>query len=243
VATGMASCREEGSPSGRSPAPRSPRPVEVVLARASSALGVGFERTDPEQVGDVARQDLGEADDRELVAQITRHDEAALAEAVRRHRGSVVAFARRLVGDHERAEDIAQEVFLRLWERSDRFDTERGSLRTFLLAVTHGRALDVVRSDAARRAREERDATRTSTSAQTVDGLVVAQTVAGATRVALAQLPDAERRAVELAYLGGHSYRVVAKLLDEPEGTVKSRIRSGLARLRTALAAQDLQDP
>jgi len=214
-----------------------------LLEPTSSALGVGSERTNPDQVGDVARQDLGEVDDRELVAEITRRDEAALAEAVRRHRGSAVAFARRLVGDHDRAEDIAQEVFLRLWERSERFDAERGSLRSFLLAVTHGRALDVVRSDTARRVREKRDATRTSTFTQEVDSQVVAQTVAGATRLALAQLPDGERRAVELAYLGGHSYRVVARLLDEPEGTVKSRIRSGLARLRTALAAQDLQGP
>jgi RNA polymerase sigma-70 factor (ECF subfamily) len=214
-----------------------------LLVRTVSALDVGSGCTDPDQVGDVARQDLGEADDRELVAEITRRDEAALAEAVQRHRAYVVAFARRLVGDHDRAEEIAQEVFLRLWERSERFDAERGSLRTFLLAVTHGRALDVVRSDAARRAREERDAARTSTFTQEVDSQVVAQTVASATRVALAQLPDDERRAVELAYVGGHSYREVARLLNEPEGTVKSRIRSGLARLRTALTAQDLQGP
>ena len=66
----------------------------------------------------MAREDLGEVDDRELVAAITRRDEAAMAEAVRRHRGAVVAFARRLVGDSDRAEEISQEVFLRLWERS-----------------------------------------------------------------------------------------------------------------------------
>ena len=191
----------------------------------------------------MATEDLGEVDDHELVAAITRRDEAAMAEAVRRHRGPVLAFARRLVGDSARAEEISQEVFLRLWERSSRFDAQRGSLRAFLLAITHGRALDVMRSDASRHARERRDALRTSAPSGGVEAEVIAQTVASAVHRALAQLPDTERRAVELAYLGGHSYRTVARILDEPEGTVKSRIRSGLAKLRSLLAAQDLQGP
>lgn len=191
----------------------------------------------------MATQDLREVDDHELVAAITRRDEAAMAEAVRRHRGPVLAFARRLVGDGARAEEISQEVFLRLWERSARFDAQRGSLRAFLLAITHGLALDVMRSDASRRAREQRDAVRTNAPSGGVEAEVIAQSVAGAVRLALAQLPDTERRAVELAYLGGHSYRTVARMLDEPEGTVKSRIRTGLAKLRTLLAAQDLQGP
>ena len=72
---------------------------------------------------------------------------------------------------------------------------------------------------------------------------VVAQTVAGALHDALGLLPDAERQALELAYFEGHSYRTVAKMLNEPEGTIKGRIRSGLAKLRTTLAAQDLQGP
>jgi RNA polymerase sigma-70 factor, ECF subfamily len=191
----------------------------------------------------VAREDLGDVDDRELVAAITRRDEVAMAEAVRRHRAPVLSFARRLVGDSGRAEEISQEVFLRLWERSSRFDAQRGSLRAFLLAVTHGRALDVMRSDAARQAREKRDAARTRSPEAGVEAEVVAQTVADAVHHALAQLPDNERHAVELAYLGGHSYRAVARMLNEPEGTVKSRIRSGLAKLRTLLAAQDLHGP
>ena len=191
----------------------------------------------------MATEDLGEVDDGTLMAAITGRDEAAMAEVMRRHRGAVLAFARRLVGDSARAEEISQEVFLRLWERSSRFDVERGSLRAFLLAITHGRALDVVRSDAARQAREQRDAKRTIAPRVGVEAEVVAQTVAGAVHLALSQLPDTERRAVELAYFGGHSYRTVARMLDEPEGTVKSRIRSGLAKLRVLLAAQDLQGP
>lgn len=191
----------------------------------------------------MTRDEIGEADDGALVAAITRRDEAAMAEVMRRHRGPVLAFARRLVGDGSRAEEIAQEVFLRLWERSSRFDSQRGSLRAFLLAITHGRALDVMRSDAARQSREQRDARRTAPVDHGVEAEVVAQTVAGALRDALAQLPDAERQAVELAYFGGHSYRTVAQMLNEPEGTIKGRIRSGLAKLRGILAAQDLRSP
>jgi RNA polymerase sigma-70 factor, ECF subfamily len=188
----------------------------------------------------VTREGLGEVGDGELVAAINRRDEAAMAEVVRRHRDPVLAFARRLVGDSSRAEEIAQEVFLRLWERSATFDTTRGTLRAFLLAITHGRALDVVRSDVARRGREERDAVRTPVAEHAVESTVVARTVAEAVRAALSRLPETERRAVELAYYEGHSYRTVARILGEPEGTTKTRIRSGLARLRAALAAEEL---
>jgi RNA polymerase sigma-70 factor (ECF subfamily) len=188
----------------------------------------------------VTREGLGEVGDGELVAAMNRRDEAAMAEVVRRHRDPVLAFARRLVGDSSRAEEIAQEVFLRLWERSATFDTTRGTLRAFLLAITHGRALYVVRSDVARRGREERDAVRTPVAEHAVESTVVARTVAEAVRAALSRLPETERRAVELAYYEGHSYRTVARILGEPEGTTKTRIRSGLARLRAALAAEEL---
>jgi RNA polymerase sigma-70 factor, ECF subfamily len=188
----------------------------------------------------VPRDRLDEVDDSELVAAIVRGDDVAMAEVVRRHREPVVAFARRLVGDYARAEEISQEVFVRFWERSDRFDPRRGALRAFLLAMTHGRALDVVRSDVARHRREERDVVRVSSAGHDADEQVVARTVADAVRNALSLIPESERRAVELAYFGGYSYRAVASMLDEPEGTVKSRIRSGLARLRTVLAVQDL---
>jgi RNA polymerase sigma-70 factor (ECF subfamily) len=183
---------------------------------------------------------LDEADDDALVAALSGRDDPAMAEIVRRHKGPVLAFARRLVGDNSRAEEVSQEVFLRLWERSDRFDAQRGSLRSFLLALTHGRALDVARSDTARRRREEEDEARTSEADAGVEAQVVAHSVADAVRQALSEIPEAERRAVELAYFGGHSYRAVAAMLGEPEGTIKSRIRSGLAKLRLALAAQDL---
>ncbi|MEO6468509.1 MAG: sigma-70 family RNA polymerase sigma factor [Acidimicrobiia bacterium] len=185
-------------------------------------------------------EDITNVADPDLVAAVGCDDEAAMADLMRRHRAPVVAFARRLVGDHARAEEVSQDVFLRLWEKWDRYDPAVGSVRAFLLAITHGRTIDVVRSDHARARREERDAWRTAVPAPGPDALVVAAGTAATLRGALLQLPDVERDAVELAYFGGHSYRKVATMLGEPEGTVKSRIRSGLARLREALAAQDL---
>lgn len=183
---------------------------------------------------------LADAAERDLVARLHDRDDAAMTEIMRRHRRPVLAFARRLVGDQARAEEVTQDVFVRLWEKCDRFDVRSGTLRSFLLAITHGRSIDLQRSDLARRRREERDARQRPRSVPDVQGRIVEQSTATALRAALGGLPEVERAAVELAYFGGHSYRRVAAMLGEPEGTVKSRIRSGLARLRIALAEQDL---
>src|SRR5579872_7063183 len=102
--------------------------------------------------------DLESVSDATLVVAIARWHEPALAEAYRRHGGAVESLARRVLGTTEAAEDITQEVFIRLWERPERFDPARGSLRSFLLAIAHGRAVDHLRSQSARYAREERDA-------------------------------------------------------------------------------------
>jgi RNA polymerase sigma-70 factor (ECF subfamily) len=127
-------------------------------------------------------------------------------------------------------------VFVRLWARADQYDGSRGSLRSYLLAQTHGRSLDVLRAETARRRREERDAQRSVDPRPDVEGEAIANTVADEVRRALASLPAGEREPVELAYLAGLPYREVATRLGIPEGTAKSRIRSGLSRLRAALA-------
>jgi RNA polymerase sigma-70 factor (ECF subfamily) len=146
------------------------------------------------------------------------------------------------VRDQSLADEVVQEVFVRLWTRADRFDGARGSLRSYLLAQTHGRSLDLLRSEIARRKREERDALQAREPRPDVEGEAIANTVAEEVRRALASLPPDEREPVELAYLGGLSYREVAAQLGIPEGTAKSRIRSGLSRLRGALAAAALGD-
>ncbi len=181
-------------------------------------------------------ESLREASDAAVVVAIGRWREDALAEAYRRHGGAAFALARRLLNDKEMAEEVLQEVFLRLWNDPERFDPERGSLRSYLLAQTHGRSVDLIRSESSRRRREERDARRTGETTVDIEREVVETTVAEQVKEVVAGLPVEERKAIELAYFGGHTYREVATLLDEPEGTVKSRIRSGLRRLRTVLA-------
>ena len=180
-------------------------------------------------------QPLEDFSDAALVLAIARWREDALAEAYRRHAGASFALARRLLGDPQLAEEVVQEVFLRLWNRPDRFDPERGTLRSYLLAQTHGRAVDLMRSETSRRRREERDARETAASPPDIEREVVDMTVAERMKQVVASLPPEERKAIELAYFGGHTYRQVAVMLDAPEGTVKSRIRSGLRRMRQTL--------
>ncbi|HEX3622898.1 MAG TPA: sigma-70 family RNA polymerase sigma factor [Acidimicrobiales bacterium] len=180
--------------------------------------------------------DLRDASDAALVVAIGRWREDALAEVYRRHAGAAYALARRLLNDNQLAEEILQEVFLRLWNNPERFDSERGSLRAYLLAQTHGRAVDLLRSETARRRREERDAREAPEFGDDIERQVIDLTVSEKVKEVVARLPNDERQAIELAYFGGHTYRQVAVMLESPEGTVKSRIRSGLRRLRTDLA-------
>jgi RNA polymerase sigma-70 factor, ECF subfamily len=180
-------------------------------------------------------EDLRECSDAVLVVAISRYRQDALAEAYRRHAGAVFALARRLLIDAALAEEVVQEVFLRIWNQPEKFDPERGTLRSYLLAQCHGRSVDLLRSETSRRRREERDARRTAEDGYDLEHEVVDLAVAERVKEALATLPEIEREAIALAYFGGHTYREVADLLDQPEGTVKSRIRTGLKRLRTEL--------
>lgn len=184
--------------------------------------------------------DLTDCSDAVLVVAISRYRQEALAEAYRRHAGAVFALSKRLLLDATLAEEIVQEVFLRLWNQPERFDPARGSLRSFLLAQCHGRSIDLLRAESSRRLREERDVRRTAEAGYDLEREVLDMSVAERVKEALADLPAGEREAIVLAYFGGHTYREVAEMLNQPEGTVKSRIRSGLKRLQGELVGAGL---
>ena len=180
-------------------------------------------------------QRIEEVSDAQLVTSIARWSEVALAEVYRRHAGAVFGLAKRVLNSAAEAEDVAQEVFLRLWNQPERYDPLRGSLRSFLLAQAHGRAVDQVRSTSSRRQREARDALKAAEAGYDLQHEVWDLAVADQVARAMDGLPEAERRAIELAYFEGCTYREVAQLLGQPEGTVKSRIRNGMRRMRGAL--------
>ena len=179
--------------------------------------------------------DLRDISDWALVVEIGRWNHDALAEIYRRHAGPVFGLSNRLIGDRNRAEDVTQEIFLNLWNNPSKFDAGRGTLRTYLLTLTHGRTVDFIRSESSRRGREEREARNYPEAFEDIEREVVDLALAEEVKGAFEKLADDEREAIRLAYFGGHTYREVARILDQPEGTIKSRIRSGLKNLRQTL--------
>lgn len=149
-----------------------------------------------------------------------------------RDQRSLIAAAQRVVHDRERAEDICQDVLLRYWSRPEAYDPQRGSLPAYLTVLCRSRAQDVLRSDLARRQREERGfRLRPPVPAPGPADLLADEQLAAA----LLNLRPAEAEAIDLAFLVGMTYTEVALHLGVPEGTVKSRIRRGLANLHNDL--------
>jgi RNA polymerase sigma-70 factor (ECF subfamily) len=175
--------------------------------------------------------------DASLVLAVARYDQGALSELYERHGTAVFALARRLVKSRELAEEVTQEIFMRLWNRPERFDPERGALRSFLLADTHGRSIDMLRSELARKEREKKEQVMDVRETADVESQVWSNVASAEVRAAVASLTESERKAIELAYFGGYTYRQVAEALNEPEGTIKSRIRTGMKRLKGQLSA------
>jgi RNA polymerase sigma-70 factor, ECF subfamily len=169
-----------------------------------------------------------------LVVAVARRDQMALAELYSRHGGSLYCVALRVLSARPLAEEVVQDIFTRLWHSPEQFDPARGSVRSFLLAQCHRRAVDIVRCESARLGREDGEANALRARCL-FDDEVMDFVANRKLREAVATLTDKEQQAIILAYFGGHSYVEVASLLGLPEGTVKSHIRSGLSRLRSAV--------
>jgi RNA polymerase sigma-70 factor (ECF subfamily) len=187
--------------------------------------------------------DYKAAPDERLVEALEDRDERALEMLYDRHGDYVYTVCLRMVGDVQLAEDLSQEVFLRLWRRPDLFDVSRGRFLTWLLSVARNRAIDERRS----RGRRFRFETPPSVNAEEMLELAPTDEVRDTAVVseervivqrALATLPPEQRLAIQLAYFGGYTQQEIAQGLHQPLGTVKTRIRLGLQKLRTLLMEQ-----
>ena len=173
-------------------------------------------------------------DDRALVARVTEGDGEALEALYRRYGRPCFGLARRILTDEQFAQDVVQEVFLTVWRDASRFDASRGGFSTWLLSMTHHKAVDAVR-------REENLRKRRSTAdvlddreseAPKVEEQVWSQLRRERVRTVLKTLPEAQREALTLAYFGGYTQREIAGLTSTPLGTVKTRMLAGMRRMR-----------
>lgn len=183
-----------------------------------------------------------EAGDALLAARLTAGDDHALAEAFDRLATVVYSTALRVLGQSAAAQDVVQDVFVELWSRPDRYDPQAGSLRTYLSMLAKHRALDIARSELRRIARQERQHWMMPREPETsAYEQVTSAATAAAVRDAVNQLPEAQRRVVELAYFQGMTCREVAVAAGIPEGTAKSRLRRALVQLESELDRQLLE--
>jgi RNA polymerase sigma-70 factor (ECF subfamily) len=174
--------------------------------------------------------------DEAVVAMLARSDESALAELYDRFGRVAYGLALRILRDERLAEDAVQEGFLAAWRNADRFIPERGKASTWLLTLVHRRAVDLVRRENRRRAEPLLVDGVDSPSSSSAEDDAWLRFERERVQSALKQLPDQQREALELAYYGGFTQSELAERLGEPVGTIKSRMFTGLARLRELLA-------
>jgi RNA polymerase sigma-70 factor, ECF subfamily len=177
--------------------------------------------------------------DVELLRAVASHDEAALAQLYDRYRVILFGLLMRILNNREEAEDVLQEVFLQVWRRAADFDENRGRPFTWLVTLARSRGIDRLRTLAARErvavagARDESEAV----SDAATDAFRSEQR--GLVTNALAQLPDEQQRPLMLAYFDGLTQTEIAARLGAPLGTVKTRMRTGMMKLREMLAGKD----
>ena len=218
------------------------RPVLATCSRADDLVWVrsrvGYCPVD----GNAASvHEVGDADAL-LAARLAAGDHTALAEVFDRLAPAVYSDALRVLGHHAAAQDVVQDVFVELWRHPGRYDPEAGPLRAYLTMQTRHRAVDLIRSELRRAARQERSGRlEPGQPDPSPHEQVIASEAAATVRAAIAMLPESQRRIIELAYFRGLTCREAAKAAGIPEGTAKSRLRLALAKLETVLDRQLLE--
>lgn len=173
-----------------------------------------------------------DSDDARLVASIGEGDGAALTAVYDRYSGIVYSVALRVLADTSAAEDVLQEIFLRLWRDPARFKPARGSLPAWLAVMARNRAIDQLR-----RRRPADDVTELPVACSLdIEDLTARRDVIANARQHMATLPDEQRRTIEMAFFEGLTHNEIAERTGEPLGTIKTRIRSGIQSIRRALA-------
>lgn len=189
--------------------------------------------------------DLSDAD---LIGRAATGDARALEVLYERYSGVVFSFALRLVADRQLAEEVLQEVFFRAWQQGGAYSAQRGTFVTWLLSITHNLAIDEIRKRKRRpqKADSEEPETILAAVADTsagadVEGEVWLGSLRTTVAEALKELPPAQRQVIELAYYQGLTQREIAETLGEPLGTIKTRMRLGLQKLREALGGSGVE--
>jgi RNA polymerase sigma-70 factor (ECF subfamily) len=192
---------------------------------------------------DAETADLSALSDAELIGRVAESDPRALEVLYDRYNRVVYSFALRIVSDPQIAEELLQEVFFRAWQQGKAFRESRGAFVTWLLSITHNMAIDEVRKR--RRRPQKADSEEPETvlagvpdSSQDVEAEVWLSSLRTTIEAALTQLPPAQRDAIELAYFQGLTQREIAERLGEPLGTIKTRMRLGIQKLREQLGDQ-----
>jgi RNA polymerase sigma-70 factor, ECF subfamily len=186
-----------------------------------------------ERISDAVSRQLAHMSDEALVALAARSEQSALAELYDRYGRTAYGLALRVLRDQSLAEDAVQEAFLTIWRTASRFVPERGKASTWILTLVHRRAVDTVRREQRRRADSLELADEPSVEGVEEDAWLRLQRER--VQAALRHLPDTQREALELAYYGGFSQSELAERLGQPLGTIKSRMFTGLSRLREQL--------
>lgn len=197
------------------------------IALLGSVLGRG---------GHAAGQASGALDDDALARRVSSGDAEAFALLYDRHSRAVFSLALRVLGDQAEAEDVVQEVFAQAWRQANRYDAGRGQPVAWLLNMARSRAIDRGRRRRHVVAADDREMPETVESSPGAEAVVISAAEAQAVRRALADLPPLQRAAIELAYYEGLSQTEIAQRLEEPLGTVKTRVRLGLLKMREAMA-------
>jgi RNA polymerase sigma-70 factor (ECF subfamily) len=175
--------------------------------------------------------------DEDLMQLVQRAEASAFEVVYDRHAGAAFSLAYRMCGARPLAEEVVQEAFLSIWRSGGRYDRSRGSVRTWILGITHHRAIDALRRGVVQdrhRASDEGIEERFEAGDRT-DVEVARREEAAEIRSALEILPPDQRRAIELAYYGGFTQSEIAQMLSVPIGTVKGRMRLGMEKMRGKL--------